>query len=266
MITRYDALGLIAIKSNGRTNPLIIECEYVEENIPSRKSLLVKVIGLPEIIPSALYCEVLGNLIARELGIETPEPFIVDLSDEFVKSTSKILLESSIKIVSGLAAGCEYFSQGFVSVKSDMYLKKEQFEQAVMIYGLDLVIQNSDRLETNPNCAFKGERIIAFDFEKSLSFIYPIFGAKTEPWEFSKLNLTGNRKHIFANSLKSKANQIDWQPFVQKVKRITNKKLEELCSFVPIEFGDHTNEVCRHFTSIVSNEDQLVFELQRSLL
>jgi hypothetical protein len=267
LLNKCDALGLSAVKLNGRTKPLVLECEFTEENIPTRKTLLVKSLGLPEITTTALYCEVLGNLLAREFGIDTPKPFLVDLSEDFVRVTARPLWEYGIKINAGVGVGCEYFSQGFTSISSSMNLTKEQLEQATLIYGFDLISQNPDRREHNPNCAVKGDKIVAYDFEKSLSFLYPIIGAKPKPWEFSKLNLSGNEKHVFRSYLlKAKEKEINWQPLIEKVNQIDKEKLEYICSLLPSEFGDYTEEVLTHFSSIVSNSNQLMFELQRSLL
>lgn len=190
---------------------------------------------------------------------------MVNLSDEFIQANKKDFWERNLKIKSGLAAGCEYFSPGFTSGKSDMFLTKELFEQAVLIYGFDLLSQNPDRTESNPNCAVKGDKIIAFDFEKSLSFaVYPIIGGTGNSWEVSKLNF--GKPHVFRSALKAKEREINWQPLIEKVKQINKEKIEEICSFVPSEFGSYTEKICEHFLSIAANSNQLEFELQRSLL
>lgn len=266
MLIECDALRLEEIKRNGSTKPLVIECEYSDENIPKRKTLLVKTLGLPRITALDLYCETLGNLLAREFGITTQEPFIVRIEDDFIRLNQKPLWEENIKLKSGLGTGCSYFDPGVTILKSNMYLSKEKFEQAVMIYAFDLITQNPDRTENNPNCAVKGDTIIAFDFEKSLSFLFPIIGQKINPWELSKLNLSGNNRHVFKSNLKARENEINWQPLIEKMKQINKEKIEELCSLIPTEFGNYTDKICEHFASIISNSKHLEIELQRSLL
>lgn len=266
MLIKCDALRLEDIKRNGSTKPLVIDCEYSDENIPKRKTLLVKTIGLPRVTERDIYCETFGNLLAREIGIETPEPFIVRIEKDFIDINKKRLWEENITLKAGLGTGCEFFESGFTVVKSNMFLSKEKFEKAVLIYGFDLLTQNPDRTETNPNCAMKGDSIIAFDFEKSFSFLFPIIGQKVEPWEFSKLKLSGTNRHVFKHNLKAKENEINWQPFIKKVKQINTEKLAELCALIPFEFGNYTEQICEHFASIVSNIRHLEFELQRSLL
>ncbi len=266
MLIKCDALGIDAVKRNGATKPLVVECEYSDENIPVRKTLLVKANGLPQIFNLNLYCEIAGNLLAREFGIETPKPFIVRIDETFIRATQKTLWEDNLILKEGLGVGCEYFSQGFTAVKSDLFFTKEKFEQAVMIYGFDLITQNPDRKETNPNCAVKSDKIIAFDFEKSLSFLFNIVGKVAEPWEVSKLRLSGNDRHIFKSNLKAREKEVDWQPLLEKVKQINKEKIEEICSQIPFEFGNYTDKICEHFASIVSNIKSLELELQRSLL
>ena len=205
-------------------------------------------------------------MLAREFGIKTPEPFLVRIDESFAQAVRKPLWEFSLKVQPGLCVGCEYFSQGFTVIKTDMFFSKEKFEQAVMIYGFDLLTQNPDRREMNPNCALKGDEIVAFDFEKSLSFLFHIFGEKPQPWELSKLNLSGNDRHVFKSNLKAKEREIKWQPLTEKTKQINKEKLEEICSFITVEFGDHTDKLCGHFASIIDNIKHLELELQRSLL
>lgn len=266
MLIKCDPLRIDGISSTGRTKPLFIECEYSEENLPVRKIFLVKALGLPEITLSALYCELLGNLLAREFGIETPEPAVVILGEDFIQNQAikKVLWEQSINLQIGFGVGGVKFDSGLTSVKSDMFLKPELIDQAALIYGFDLLSQNPDRTVNNPNCAVKGDKIIAFDFEKSLNFIYPLIGKQPSPWEVSKLSFAKN--HVFWNTLKEKSKEINWQPFLEKAKQINKDTLEEICSFVPNEFGNHTDRICEHFLSIVTNINQIEFELQRSFL
>ena len=44
--------------------------------------MVVKALGHPELTEANLFCEVFGNLLARELGIATPAPALVNLSAE----------------------------------------------------------------------------------------------------------------------------------------------------------------------------------------
>ena len=86
------------------------------------------------------------------------------------------------------------------------------------------------------------------------------------PWELSKLKLSGDNRHIFKTNLKSREKEINWQPLVEKVKQINTEKVEELCSLIPLEFGNYTDKICEHFAFLVSNSKSLELELQRSLL
>jgi hypothetical protein len=77
VLERCEAIRLEEIKSAGRTRPLVIECEITTDDSASRELMLVKAFGLPEVDNYGLYCELLGNLLARELGLDTPKPILV---------------------------------------------------------------------------------------------------------------------------------------------------------------------------------------------
>ena len=66
--------------------------------------------------------------------------------------------------------------------------------------------------------------------------------------------------------MKAKEKEINWQPFIEKVKQMDKTKVAEICSLIPIEIGNYTDKICEHFASITSNIKNIELELQRSLL
>lgn len=260
MLERCEAIRLEEIKSAGRTRPLVIECEIAAEESISRELMLVKAFDLPEVDNYGLYCELLGNLLARELGLNTPKPTLVNLSKEFVSVTNLTLARENLRLKPGLGVGCEYFKPGFTSFVAGTPLEPEQKAQAAMIYAYDLLVQNPDRLPSNPNCAIRAGELIAFDFNLAFSFLL-LIGQQSEPWELSKLDI--GTKHLFHRSLRNQA--IDWKPFLSAVRKLTGNRMEELCGLVPPEWGSWAKKICAHFASIIGNVKKLEFELQRSL-
>lgn len=85
-LTHWHGVGFEQVLPEGRTHPLVISC-HLEGDEASRASKVIKAIGCPEIMREwLLVCEVVGNAVAREMGILTPEPCIVYLSEEVTKS------------------------------------------------------------------------------------------------------------------------------------------------------------------------------------
>ena len=64
----------------GRTRPLVLRCSQIGVNPnPVKRSLVVKALGLPEITQRGLVCELFGNMLAREAGVVTATPAIVEI-------------------------------------------------------------------------------------------------------------------------------------------------------------------------------------------
>ncbi|MBL8204873.1 MAG: hypothetical protein JNM09_11640 [Blastocatellia bacterium] len=91
MIITLEALRFERFLRSGRTCPMVIECE---QSVPEDQDTLetsnnetvlpqlmvVKALGLPEIEERNLFCEFVGNLLARELGLFTPPPALITIS------------------------------------------------------------------------------------------------------------------------------------------------------------------------------------------
>ena len=88
----WEARRLDKIQDAGRTHPLIIECASTQTGNSQRRSFIVKALALPEIKETSLGFEIVGNMLARRLGVDTPEPVLVHLSPAFVEAYQPISL------------------------------------------------------------------------------------------------------------------------------------------------------------------------------
>jgi hypothetical protein len=269
----------------GRTHPLALRCVRSfqasevdpdsEEDIawlPQNRTLIVKALGHPEVTRTSLFCELFGNLLARELGVETPAPALVTLSEELVEQLNPGLSTYNIRLVPGLAAGCEYMKSGLVSPIPLVNMSQEELAAATRLYAsfgddffitFDLVSQNPDRRREKPNCGLLGGRLIAFDFEMAFSFIYAL-GKKPAAWRVSRLPMA--RNHLFHSHLNRHAQMVDWGPFVVDVSRLSRARIDELFDEVPVEWREHERAVRKHLTGVLRNHSKLQIELARSLL
>jgi hypothetical protein len=107
VLRTWEALRVESVLPVGRTHPLVIDCEYqspavteetgeAADHKQDHKLMLVKSLGHPEVTTTKLFCEVLGNLLARELGVNTAEPALVYLGDEFVAVSNPRLYSKDI--------------------------------------------------------------------------------------------------------------------------------------------------------------------------
>ncbi len=263
MLESWDAVRLERINAQGRTKPLIIECVGPDGATATspRREFLVKALGLPEIRAQSLFCEITGNWLARACGVNTPSPALVNLSPAFVSSVNYVLAQDKLKLQTGIGVGCEYIAKGFTGFSPLMALRAEEVPQAALIYGFDALFQNPDRRVTNPNLGFLGEKLIAFDFESTFSFLLPILGAVAEPWEVSRNGI--GLSHILARKLRP--HEVDWQPLINAVAACDTRQLAALADELPAHWRGYMPTVQAHLTNLQSNLHRLAFELQRSL-
>ena len=161
---------------------------------------LVKAIGCPEITASRqLVAELLGNIVAKRMGIQTPEPCLVILETPICTAINASLrsLGFSQTIQPGYAAGCEWLRPPPVPYTIGQLLTPELRKQAVELYVFDMLAQNLDRRPDKVNCGLNSGGLVAFDFELCFQHLFlPIIGGLGgEHWQPS-LSIAG-RSHLF---------------------------------------------------------------------
>ncbi len=213
MLETLEAQRLERVISAGRTRPLVVECSRSASPIndedpdasngPENRVLhVVKGFDLPEITNLGLFNEVFGNLLARELDIDTPAPCLVHLSTPFVEAANNVLRRYGLRLKTGIASGCEYFSGGYSNV-IPRSLSDDELKQATLIYGFDMLVQNPDRTVQRPNCAIRSGHFKLFDFETTFSFVLLIGVQK--PALGSLQTWLGPEASILCGSVKKKA-------------------------------------------------------------
>src|ERR1017187_3790181 len=100
MLKRWQAVSFRAVLENGRTKPLVVDCSEIGDSIvldpntpkpPARREFVIKAPGNPEVTTSLITQELLGNILARRYGLQTPEPAIVMISEDFARVTNPFL-------------------------------------------------------------------------------------------------------------------------------------------------------------------------------
>jgi hypothetical protein len=273
----WEAETLLEVFDAGRTHPLVLDCGRAGETpptivtpsspppgAPARQRLVAKVIGLPEVRPASLGHELFGNLLARELGIDTPRPALVDLTLVVAAALTTSLRRSypalsEITLQPGLGAACQYI-RPLRPVVPGAHLTPGERAQAAALYAFDLMAQNPDRRADKPNCALNQERLIAFDFESAFSFVY-VIGNPGEPWEVSKHGIA--IKHLFHQALRGTS--VEWTAFLDSLERTTKQRLCELADAVPLTWRSTLPKILDHLDGVKANRKEFELELHRSL-
>lgn len=191
------------VLEEGRTYPLVLGCGAAQatDQAPSK---VVKAIGCPEVTCTrSMVCEIVGNAVARRMGVPTPEPCLVALSPQVADSVNEALRSAGFefRVQSGEAAGCELLRLAPYSV--GQALSTEQRTQAAKLYVFDMLSQNTDRRALKVNCGLTKSDLVAFDFETCFQHLFlPIVGGLGgEHWEPSKCIEPG--AHLFHGLVKT---------------------------------------------------------------
>ncbi|HUF08542.1 MAG TPA: HipA family kinase [Rhodothermales bacterium] len=214
----------------------------------------VKAVGLtPEVIGQTVFNEILGNLLARALGIRTPEPVLIEIQMDFLE-----LLESQgIEVRPGIASGARNLGRA-ISPPVFGRMSEEQLGQASAIYVFDMLVQNPDRRIENNNCVEVDGDIVAIDFGDCFSFLLPIIGGASDPWVADRVI---SRQHIFRGTISDEF----IEETVNRIDSLTEDRLAELTAWMPAEWMEWAARVSEHILAVRNHVDEFKWEILRSL-
>ncbi len=150
----------------GRTRPLKIRC--ILESAPDLSmDVVVKLSGTWKIGKSGFATEVFVSHLARIVGIPCPQPVILSIPKGFTVAgdDSEVLQRSH-----GLNFASVYVPEATTWLNREN-MAGDLIAQAANILVFDALIQNRDRLVTNPNLLFDGKHIIVIDHEQCLGVL-----------------------------------------------------------------------------------------------
>lgn len=271
MLQTWTADRLGDVKRDGRTRPLVLGARMPKpDGTIARCDFVVKALGLPEVTAQSLFCEIFGNVIAQELGVETFEPAFVELDrglvDDINAELPRFTGMAGIKVQPGLAVGTRAYAHGnLASVSSYAKLNPAQEDHALSIYCFDLLVQNPDREKGHkPNCGFDGDRIIAYDFELAFSFLRLLqLGTPEPPWNVTKHGIY--QRHLFHAHLRKIGSGCNFEPFLSLLDQLTDLRLEQLSAMLPIAWAAWAKRASGHIAEVRSHRSEFEWELRRTL-
>lgn len=264
MLDTWEAERIDRILEGGRTKPFVAECSLVElepvsgSGATDTQSFIVKAMGNPHVEPFSLFNEVVGNMLAKRLGLNTPDPALIRITPEFAKSAAMILTRYGFAISPGIASGAAYLGSGLIPPTFGV-LPTDSLEQIALIYAFDLVMQNPDRRSEKPNCTFQRGNLIAFDFELCFSFVFAI--GRPDPCDFIRHGIC--EKHLFRGFLSKRS--VDWKPFLHSLEGLSDSEIDAMINAVPLEWRGFSGQVAEHLRFMREQPSRIELELQRSL-
>jgi hypothetical protein len=191
MLKQVTATRFIRKMSNGRTIPCLFECEDEDGN---SFEIVVKFSERLYEKETSLAYEAISAILAADLGLPIPEPFIVKFDDDIIDGVSDATIKSFIQSSCRLGFGLRLVT-GFSVWQQGKNISATMTQDAAQIIVFDQIIINSDRRPDNPNCQYLEDDFLIYDHE--LAFTRALFWKA--PWEDGGMDdLSDRTKHIFA--------------------------------------------------------------------
>lgn len=235
MIERVTATRFHQRLTTGRNVPLILECEKAHGTVLVAAKLSSSPCGV-----NGLIRECYASLLARDLGLTVADPYVVEISEEFIASIPRAHPEAraALSAASRCAFACEYLGGGYSVWPAQKSIPSELFEAACEIFAFDGLIYNSDRRANKPNLLSNGDKLLILDHE--LAFEIGLLGTALLPYPWTPGSLAfmseSPQEHLFANKLKGKA--VDLSRLEAAWTAITDAQIAQYATFLPDDWSN----------------------------
>lgn len=195
-----------------------------------------------ELKERALVAEAITALLAADLDLPVPEPFVVKLSKEFIETISDGEAAEMAKADANQCFGSKKLPPGFATYPADKPLAQALIATAAEVFAFDHFIANPDRTVANPNLLFNGRQFAIYDHELAF-FMEGILGW-SPPWEEGGTQfpqgMPPQSRHVFLEELRGE--KLDFARLSGAFDVISNMRLDEYRQAVPGEWiGDGTS-------------------------
>jgi hypothetical protein len=205
MLSQVKAVRFAQEITTGRNSPLLVGCERLDG---SEIEVVMKT-DTRECPVGGLIREAWCSMLAADLGLPAPEPFIVEIDSDFIFSIpdEKKQVRKRLEQCEQLAFGSAYVSPGFSTWASGQAVPKENMDEAAEILSFDAFVLNPDRRPANPNCLFDGNSFLIFDHELALNLVGVGGSFLPYPWQPGALSglTSGMGEHLFGKVLQKKS-------------------------------------------------------------
>lgn len=245
----------------GRTCPLLLGVQRIDGR---EEEVVAKFSKGANIGAGGLVRESLCAMLASDLGLPVPEPFLVRVDDAFrdavrgVNPEVAALLDGSLT----LGFGSKKLTSGFSTWTQGRRIPKTMQVAAAEIFAFDALIENPDRRPERPNLLVRGETFAIFDHE--LALLTERLSGWRPPWEVGALHGAGQPDaHVFSGPLKGKSLNLDrltgaWEA-------ITDDRLKEYGAALPPEWASASDTADAAIRFIIQLRDNIRPAIQEVL-
>ena len=238
-IPHLKAASVLKVLSLGRTKPCLMLCN---DAAGTEHEVVVKWRAGMELKGTGLVCELVSALLADDLDLPIPKPYIVDVEPGFHKAIGNPEVSKLAQNSAGLNFGCQKLPPGFSTWAKDKPIPMVTRPLAAEIFAFDVLIQNPDRRRDNPNLLTDGEEIYVCDHEQGFSFLAGVINWQP-PWTGQGTDFF--RNHVFFQQLQGTTPNFD--RLRGALEALTDSRLNEYLDAIPNEWCPSNNAVDQIF-------------------
>ena len=250
--------------SSGRTGPALVTAETASG---TDIEIVVKFMASFDMGATSAAAEALAAMLAIDLGLPVPQPFLVEITAEFAESISEAKYRAKAQASVGMNFGTRKLPPGYYPWPRGKALPEGARQTAVEVLAFDTLIVNSDRRPQNPNFLANGREIFIFDHELAL-FTRGLIGWKP-PWEPLAVQfpilLNPDSVHVFASEFKGKEVSLD--RLQGAFEAVTPQRLAEYRSSIPTNWlNEDVDQMLRYIGQLRSNLPRAIQNIKEALL
>jgi len=157
MLELLTATRFEKVMGSGRTQPCLLVCE---NETGEEVEVVAKFRGHPQIMPGGLLAEAVASLLALDLDLPVQTPYRIVIEKAFADTVPDAPLRVVMQKSEGLNFGCSKWAPGYSIWPRDKMPSRDMKQSLMEVFAFDGLIQNPDRRQTNPNCAFLGSNLL----------------------------------------------------------------------------------------------------------
>lgn len=260
------ATQLLSTAQNGANRPLFIR--GIEDYTFAENDYVLKYRGAERMNEKASARELIAAFIAMTLGIHTPTPVKILVTDDFLKTVSRHSDFKQIQKSIGFNFGSLKMTPNNTIVQNQSF-NLEQLHQALQIFVYDLWIQNGDRRFEKPNMFVNQGNIYIIDHELGFGFLDMFSWLRNPtPYKLSELDAAAAKNHFFHATLKQNNTLLKLEPIFQKYALLDDFFWHQVRTFVPTEWQkeNEIGDIQAHFNTIHLNSETFKEEIWTKLL
>jgi len=257
-VSTLKAVRFCRPMSSGRTKPCLLACA----DVSGVECEVVVKLGGQEMPPTSMVCEIMAALLARDLGLATPEPVVVEVDAGFHACVPSELPEwrQRFRESHGRNYGSLFVGGGTATWPVDRRPTADTMDTAADIMLFDAIIMNPDRRADNPNLLHTKSAIYVYDHEMAFSFLRMIASEDGCPWRAGTLGFLGH--HAFSSAFRGKC--IDWGRPMGRFLGIPKDRLESYTTAVPSDWdpgGRTARRIVEYLSGVKEHANDLVLNL-----